>query len=101
MSEGFELYILYVAMIHTGILPVVIGGFMWEIGGIRGDWEYHNRLKMLHKDICWHIYGTPWQEAYSSVNRQLCHCLSMRFGHMRHTTHFLCNTNKRGEEGGR
>lgn len=26
---------------------------------------------MLHKALCWHIYGTPSQAAYSSVNRQL------------------------------
>lgn len=55
---------------------------------------------MLHKALCWHIYRTPSQEAYSSVNRQLCHCLSMRFGHMRRTAHFLCNVDKKGEEEG-
>lgn len=26
---------------------------------------------MLHKALCWHIYGTPSQAAYGSVNRQL------------------------------
>lgn len=49
--------------------------------------------------LCWHICRTPSQEAYSSVNRPLCHCLSMWFGHMKRPAPFLCNADKKGEEG--
>lgn len=58
----------------TGILPGVSRGFMWDIQGFRGDWKSHNRLETLHKALCWHIYQTAPQEAYSCVNRQLCQC---------------------------
>lgn len=85
-------------MLNTGNLPEVTSGFMWEIGSIRVDWEYHNRLEMLHKALCWRIHRAPSQEAYSSANRQLCHCLSTRFGHMGPAGRILCNSDQKGEK---
>lgn len=100
VSQALSLHAQHTVMCHAGVCQYSpVGsfrkrqGFRVKIGSTIIDQKYCIKL-------CWHIYQTASQEAYSSVNRQLCHCLSMRFGHMRRTAHFLCNADKNGKEEG-
>ena len=102
VSQALSLHAQHTVMCHVGVLPVLTSGLIQEkTGFFRGGGIGSTIIDQKYCiKLCWHIYRTASQEAYSRVNRQLCHCLSMRFGHMRRTAHFLCNADKNGKEEG-